>query len=258
MSQLIHPTAYIDPAASLGEETRVGPFAVIEGDVTVGSNCLIDTHAVIRSYTTLGERNRVHPHVVLGDLPQDLGFQAETPSRLVIGDDNVFREGFTAHRSSREGEATIIGSNGYYMNNSHVAHDCTLGDGIIFANNVLLAGHVAVGDKVFMGGAAVVHQFCRIGTFAIVQGTTGIGMDVIPYLMIGGSRPAKHYRLNKVALRRAGVSGDRYRVLEQAVRLLGQKQSLDKLEETPEIITLKQWLREKSKRGIHGFAKVEK
>jgi UDP-N-acetylglucosamine acyltransferase len=130
-----------------------------------------------------------------------------------------------------------------------------VGDKTIFANNVAIGGFVEVGSHVFMGGAVVVHQFCRIGSYAIVQGTTGINMDVIPFMLIGG-RPAKHYRLNIVGLRRAGIIGNSYKVLSSAFRLLKNKKSLDELESTEELHYLKSWLAADSKRGLHGFIDV--
>ena len=143
------------------------------------------------------------------------------------------------------------------MNNSHVAHDCSVGNKTIFANNVAIGGFVEVGNNVFMGGAVVVHQFCRVGSYAIVQGTTGINMDVIPFMLIGG-RPAKHYRLNIVGLRRAGIVGDEYKVLSSAFRRLKNKQSLDDLEDTAQLQYLKDWLAVDSKRGLHGFIDIAK
>ena len=203
----------------------------------------------------MGEANILHPHAVLGGLPQDLGFKPETTSWLEIGDRNVFREGFTAHRATIANSATRIGSDGYFMNNSHIAHDCSVGNKTIFANNVAIGGHVEVGSNVFMGGAVVVHQFCRIGSYAIVQGTTGINMDVIPFMLIGG-RPAKHYRLNMVGLRRAGITGEKYQVLSSAFRLLKKKMSLDSLQLTEEVQYLRDWLAVNSKRGLHGFIEL--
>ena len=211
MTQNIHPTAYIAPSAILGENVTIGPFAVIEENVEVGAGCQLGAHAVIQPYVKMGEGNILHPHAVLGDLPQDISFKVETVSWLEIGDNNVFREGFTAHRSSIEDGITSIGSDCFFMNHSHVAHDCIIGNKTIFANNVAIGGFVEIGDNVFMGGAVVVHQFCRIGSFAIVQGTTGLNKDVIPFMLIGG-RPAKHYRLNTLGLRRAGITGGRYKV----------------------------------------------
>lgn len=255
MTQRIHPTAYLGSAISLGEHTTVGPFAVIESGASIGDHCQIGAHAVVHGHVKMGQGNIVHPHAVLGGLPQDTSFKPETVSWLVCGDNNVFREGFTAHRASKEHGETRIGNGCYFMNNSHVAHDCLIGDKVIFANNVAIGGFVDVGSCVFMGGAVVAHQFCRIGAYAIVQGTTGLNMDVIPFMLIGG-RPARHYKLNTVGLRRAGITGERYAVLNQAFRLLKGKKSLDELEETGEIKFLKDWLSVKSKRGLHGFAEL--
>ena len=255
MTQNIHPTAYIAPSAILGENVTIGPFAVIEDNVEVGAGCQLGAHAVIQPYVKMGEGNILHPHAVLGDLPQDVSFKAETVSWLEIGDNNVFREGFTAHRSSIEEGITTIGSDCFFMNHSHVAHDCVIGNKTIFANNVAIGGFVEIGDNVFMGGAVVVHQFCRIGSYAIVQGTTGLNKDVIPFMLIGG-RPAKHYRLNTLGLRRAGITGGRYKVLSSAFRLLKSKQSLDELEQTEELVFLQQWLAVESKRGLHSFVEV--
>jgi UDP-N-acetylglucosamine acyltransferase len=255
MTQNIHPTAYIAENAVLGDQVAVGPFAVIEDNVVIGAGCRIGAHAVVQPYVKMGEGNILHPHAVLGGLPQDVGFKPETVTWLVIGDNNVFREGFTAHRATRENGETRIGSGCYFMNNSHVAHDCRIGDKTIFANNVAIGGHVEVGSHVFMGGGVVAHQFCRVGSYAIVQGTTGLNMDVIPFMLIGG-RPARHYKLNTVGLRRAGITGERYNVLSAAFRLLKNKKSLDSLEETEELKLLKEWLAVKSKRGLHGFIDV--
>jgi UDP-N-acetylglucosamine acyltransferase len=255
MPQTIHPTAFIAPDVTLGDNIAVGPFAVIETGARLGANCQVGAHAVIHGHVKMGDGNILHPHAVLGGLPQDTGFKAETVSWLEIGDNNVFREGFTAHRATRENAATGIGSGCYFMNNSHVAHDCSIGNNTIFANNVAIGGHVEVGNNVFMGGAVVVHQFCRVGSYAIVQGTTGLNMDVIPFMLIGG-RPARHYKLNTVGLRRAGITGDRYKVLSAAFRLLKNKQSLEALEETEELQLLKAWLAVKSRRGLHGFIDI--
>ncbi|MDD2739398.1 MAG: acyl-ACP--UDP-N-acetylglucosamine O-acyltransferase [Methylomonas lenta] len=255
MSDLIHPTAYIAPGAMLGKNVSVGPFAVIEAGAVIGNDSQIGAHAVVHGRVKMGQGNILHPHAVLGGLPQDLGFDSQTESWLEIGDSNAFREGFTAHRATKSGGSTRIGSGCYFMNNSHVAHDCSVGDKTIFANNVAIGGHVEVGSNVFMGGAVVVHQFCRIGSYAIVQGTTGINMDVIPFMLIGG-RPAKHYRLNIVGLRRAGIVGADYKVLSSAFRLLKNKKSLDELQLTKELQYLKDWLAAESKRGLHGFVEV--
>jgi UDP-N-acetylglucosamine acyltransferase len=253
---LIHPSAYIAANTKLDATVSVGPFAVIEEGAEIGANCQIGAHAVVHGKVRMGSGNILHPHAVLGGLPQDTGFKPETESWLEIGDNNVFREGFTAHRATVAGSATKIGSGCYFMNNSHVAHDCTVGDKTIFANNVAIGGFVEVGNNVFMGGAVVIHQFCRVGSYAIIQGTTGINMDVIPYTLIGG-RPAKHYRLNLVGLRRAGITGDALKTLSAAFRLLRNKKDLSDLPSTPEMLYLRTWLLASSKRGQHGFVELE-
>jgi len=205
----------------------------------------------------MGTGNTLHPHVVLGDLPQDTSFKEETISWLEIGDNNTFREGFTAHRASEENGITRIGSNCFFMNNSHVAHDCQIGNHTIFANNVAIGGFVQIGDRVFMGGNVVAHQFCRIGSYAIVRGTTGLNKDVIPFTLIAGY-PARHYRLNTIGLKRAGITGDRYKIISRAFRLLRQNASIENLENTEEIKYLKEWLAIKSKRGLHGFMELDR
>jgi UDP-N-acetylglucosamine acyltransferase len=256
MQQTIHPTAIIEDNVILGKNIIVEAFAVIKSNVVIGDNCKISSHAVIQSFVKMGQGNIIHPHVVLGGVPQDISFNTNTVSLLTIGDDNVFREGFTAHRATIENGSTIIGSSCYFMNNSHVAHDCKIGNKTIFANNVAIGGFVEIGDNVFMGGAVVVHQFCRIGSYAIVQGTTGLNKDVIPFMLIAGY-PAKHYRLNTLGLKRAGIKGEDYKVLSSAFRLLKAKKSLEDLQETNELLYLKDWLAVKSKRGTHGFISVD-
>ncbi len=250
---MIHPTAYVSPEAELGVGVTVGPFAVIEGSCMIGDGCRIDAHAVIHSYVRMGRDNRVHPHAVLGGLPQDLGFDPETETYLDIGDGNVFREAVTLSRATRPGGATRLGSNNYLMNGSHVGHDCVLGDRNIFASNVALGGHARMGDRVFCGGGVMVHQFCRVGSLAILQGLAGINKDVIPYTMVGG-RPGKHYRLNLVGMRRAGIDGESLKAVSAAFRRLRNRQGLDGLPETSELAYLRAWLAEESKRhGTLGF-----
>lgn len=254
----IHPTAYVDPKARLADDVRVGPYAVIAAETVIGAGCHIHAHAVIHEYVRMGERNQVHPHAVLGGLPQDLGFDHQAVTYLDIGEDNVFREGVTISRATKAGEATRIGSHNYLMNNSHVAHDCHLGDRNIMASGATLGGHVEVGDRVFFGGGVMVHQFCRIGSLAMLQGLAGINKDALPYTMIGG-RPGKHYRLNLVGLRRAGVNSEGIRVLSQAYRRLRNRQDLDGLPEHPELLALQTWLATPSKRGgILGFIEASR
>lgn len=249
----VHPTAVVSPDVQLGQGVEIGPFAIVEGPGRIGDGTRIEAHAMIRPHTYLGKNNHVHPHAVLGGLPQDLGFDAATETRLEIGDDNTFREGVTISRATKPGSATVVGSGNYFMNNTHFGHDGTMGDGNILASGATLGGHCSVGDRVFFGGGVMVHQFCRIGSFAILQGLAGINKDALPFVMVGG-RPGKHYRLNLVGLRRAGIDGDRLKAVSQAFRRLRTKQTLDDLPDTEELTYLRTWLDQGSKRGgILGF-----
>ncbi len=250
----IHPSAIIADNVTLGENISIGPFAIIEDNVTLGDNCTIDGHAIVHSHTIMGDNNHVYPQAVIGGLPQDLSFDPSIVTTTLIGDNNSFREGVTISRGSAASGTTQVGSNCYFMNNAHVAHDCIVGDNNIFATSATLGGHVVVGSRVFFGGGAMVHQFCRIGSFAMIAGVIGVRKDVMPYTLIGG-QPVKHYRLNTIGLRRAGITGDRYKALSKAFRCLKDNQPLaDDIPDTDEIVHLKHWLAADSDRGIYGFA----
>lgn len=200
---MISDRAVIDPGAHLEEDVEIGPFCVIEGDVTIGQGTRIGSHVVIRSGTKIGRNNRIYSFASIGEDPQFAGYAGE-PTRLEIGDANVIREYATLNRGStsdRGTGVTRIGNNNFLMAYSHIAHDSTLGDHIIFANGASLAGHVEVGDFAILGGFTLVHQFCRVGPHSL----TGIGtvclQDVAPYLIVAGS-PAKTYGINVRGLRR--------------------------------------------------------
>lgn len=257
MTNQIHPTAYIAPGIKLGKGITVGPFAVIEENVEIGDGCQIAAHAIILPRVRMGQNNIIHPTAVLGGLPQDLGFKPETETWVEIGDSNVFREGVTVSRATQAGGATRIGSGCYLMNNAHIGHDCQLGNHNILASNVALGGHVKVGKRVFFGGGAVVHQFCRIGSYAMLQGLAGINKDVLPFMMVGG-RPGKHYRLNLIGMRRSGIDGENLKAISTAMRRLRGKQPLDGLPATPEMEYLRQWLEEGGKRGVLPFVDIHK
>ncbi len=255
---MIHSTAIVGSEVELGNNVSVGAYAVIEGPGRLGDGCVVEAHAVIRPFVYLGRNNRVHPTAVLGGLPQDLAFDSGTRTVLEIGDDNVFREGVTISRATLATGVTRIGSSNYFMNNTHVGHDCNVGDGNILASGATLGGHVQVGDRVFFGGGVMVHQFCRIGSLAILQGLAGINKDVLPYTMVGG-RPGKHYRLNLVGLRRAGVDGERLKAVSTAFRCLRTGRSLADLPQTEELTYLQDWLEAPSRRGGWlGFLEVRR
>jgi UDP-N-acetylglucosamine acyltransferase len=214
---MVHPTAIIHPGAKVDPTATVGPYAVLDSNVTLGPGCTVGPHAYLTGQTTIGAGNRFHAGCVIGDTPQDLKYRDE-PTRLVIGDDNVFREHVTVHRSNKLEEHTVIGSHNFLMAHCHVAHNCRLGDHVILANGALLAGHVTVGDRAFISGNCVVHQFVRIGPLALMQGGSAISLDLPPYTVARGGNGI--CGLNVVGLRRNGVDAAARTELKQLYRLL--------------------------------------
>ena len=200
---MIHSTAIIHPSAKLGANVRVGAYAVIDADVELGADCVVGPHVYLTGVTKIGSGNKFHAGCVIGDAPQDLKYKDE-PTRVNIGDNNVFREHVTVHRSNKMAEATVIGSNNLLMASAHVAHNCVVGNHIILANGALLGGHATVQDRAFISGNALVHQFTRIGTLAIMQGGAGIGQDLPPFTIATGINTI--CGLNVIGLRRAGFS----------------------------------------------------
>jgi len=218
MGRTIHPTAIVSASARLGDQVRIGPYVVIEDDTELGEGTEVRAHAVVKRYTRLGAGNLIFEGAVLGGEPQDLGFR-ETPTQLVIGDRNTIREGVTVHRASKAGGATVIGDDCFLMAYAHVAHDNKLGDRVILANNVVLAGYVEVGDRAFLSGGVGIHQFCRVGRLAMLGGNSKIVQDCLPFVITDGV-PGRAHGLNVVGLRRAGVTTGQLTTLKQAYRLL--------------------------------------
>ena len=183
----------------------------------IGEGCRVGPHVQIRSGTTLGSFNQIHAGCVLGDDPQDKNYKDE-PTRLVIGDHNVFREHFTAHRSNQAAEETVIGSQNYFMALSHVGHNARVGNHVVLANGALLGGHVSVGDRTFISGHCLVHQFVRVGTLALMQGGSAISKDLPPYTVARGDNAI--CGLNVIGLRRAGFTAPQRLELKRIYRLL--------------------------------------
>jgi len=213
----IHPTAVVSADAKLGTGVAVGPHAVVEGGVTVGDGTRIMAGACICAGTTLGRENEVHMHAVLGHVPQDVHFEGGE-TFLEIGDRNVIREMVTIHRGTQEGSTTRIGSGCMLMACSHVAHNCVVGDGVILANGALLGGHAEVGEKAFVSGNVVVHQFERVGRLAMVAGGARVTRDVPPFCLVEGDGRLRN--LNRIGLRRAGMTPETVAALGRAYRVL--------------------------------------
>jgi UDP-N-acetylglucosamine acyltransferase len=231
---VIDARAVISPRAELASDVSVGPYTVIGPDVIVGARTVIGPHAVINGPTQIGEANRIFQFASIGDAPQDKKHKGE-PTRLAIGDRNVFREFCTVNRGTTGDKGvTTIGNDGLFMACSHVAHDCTIGDHVVFANCASLAGHVEIDSWVQLGGLVGVHQFCKIGAHAFVGGGAMVSRDVPPYVMITGN-PAMHHGVNAEGLRRRGFTPEQIRHIRHAYRILYRMEL--KLEEASERLT---------------------
>lgn len=214
----IHRTAVVE--GEVGSDVEIGPFAVIAKGAVLGDRVRVGAHAVIEAGTTVGAGTVIHAHAVLGGSPQDLKHDEAVPTRLVLGEDNVVREFVTLHRGSSGGRGeTRIGARNYFMANSHVAHDCVVGDDTMFANSASIAGHCHVSDGAVIGGLAGVHQFARVGRYAMVAAGAMCAQDVPPFTLAQGDR-ARLYGLNVVGLKRRGFSADTVHALKAAWRTL--------------------------------------
>ena len=220
MSKNIHHTAIISDGAILdGDEIEIGPYSTIGPNVVIGNFSKINSHCVIEGETVIGKNNQFSPFSAIGSPPQHSRFTGGS-SKLVIGDNNVFREHVTVHPGTDIGsKITIIGSNGLFMVGCHVAHDCIIGDNVIFVNGAVVGGHVEIGDYCYLGGYSAVHQFCRIGKHAIIGASTMVDGDVIPFSSVVGAR-GKLSGLNLVGLKRRSFKRDDIKLLRQVYRLL--------------------------------------
>lgn len=215
----VHRTALVEAGARLGDGVEIGPYCVVGGSAVLQEGVRLLSHVVIRGATVIGARTIVHAHAVLGGEAQ---MHKSNPAdmRLVIGADNIIREGVTMSTGSAAGRGvTKVGDNGYFMAACHVAHDCIVGDHVTLSNGVQLAGHVEIGDGVIMGGLSAIQQFGRIGHYAFVSGVTGVVADVIPYGSVIGTH-ARLYGLNLVGLKRRGVARANIHALRAAYRLI--------------------------------------
>jgi UDP-N-acetylglucosamine acyltransferase len=214
----IHPTAIVDPGAQIGAGSQIGPYCVIGPNVALGEDCWLQHHVTLCGPMRAGARNKFYAYCSIGQQTQDLKYKGE-PTYLEIGDQNTFREFVTVNRSTTSEGKTRIGNRGNFLAYSHIGHDCTVGDEVVFSNNGTLAGHVEVGDNAVMGGLTAVHQFCRIGRFAITGGCSKIVQDVPPFMIADGN-PAEIRGVNSVGLERKGYSAEKIKSIKEAFRLL--------------------------------------
>lgn len=215
----VHPLALVEPGAVLGHDVRVGPFCHVGARATIGDRVVLTSHVVIAGATTIGADCEIHAHASLGGPPQTRRHKGG-PTTLEIGDRCIIREGVTMHLGSDGSTGrTVVGSDGYFLAQCHVAHDCVVGDHVTMANLASLAGHCEIGDHVTLGGLSAIHQFVRIGHHAFIGGLTGIAGDIIPYGIAVGDRA--HLRgLNVVGMRRAGLARADIRLVRRAYAML--------------------------------------
>ena len=215
---VIHPSAFVDPAASLAEGVEVGPGAIIEAGAVIGEGCRIQARAVITGHVRMGAHNTVGYGAILGADPQDFSFKPETPSYVEIGDDNVIREYATIHRATKEGGATRIGNHNFLMVGVHMGHDSSVGNRVVMANNCLLAGHVEIQDGAVLGGGSVFHQFIRVGRLCMVRGGERFSKDIPPFMVAFGTN--RIAGINAVGLKRAGFSAETRSEIKRAAGLI--------------------------------------
>ncbi|MDR1963097.1 MAG: acyl-ACP--UDP-N-acetylglucosamine O-acyltransferase [Planctomycetaceae bacterium] len=230
----INPQALVNSLAKIGANVEIGAFCVIESDVVIGDGCRLESNVTIKQGVVIGKDNHIGTGVVIGGRPQHTAVKGVCGT-VWIGDHNVFRENVTVHRAIKESDATVIGHNNYLMVNAHVAHDCKVGNDNVLVNNVMLGGHVQVGNRVNLGGAVGVHQFCRIGSLAMVGGLARVIQDVPPFVTVDGLT-GRICGLNQIGLRRSGRTTEEIRILKEVYRLvfrsgLTWKEILKKLED---------------------------
>jgi UDP-N-acetylglucosamine acyltransferase len=252
---MIDPSARISLSAEVGENVIIGPNVIIADHSKIGSGTKIMANAVVGPWTTIGRDNVIHYGAVLGNDPQDFGYRGEL-SHLDIGDGNCFREYVTVHRGNREGTRTIIGNNNYFMIQSHVAHNCVIGNNAVIAGGALLAGHVTIEDQAIISGNCVVHQYCNIGRLSMMRGLSRTSRDVPPYCIMDETHTVR--TINLVGLRRSGFDSIRVRALKNAYKLLfrggpNMRENLEKaeleLEMTEDVRHLVDFIK-RSKRGV--------
>ena len=252
-----HPTAIIDPKAKVDEGVHIGPYSIVGADVELGCGTVIESHVIVKGPTIIGKNNRILQFSSIGDGSPDKKYKDE-PTQLIIGDENIIREGVTIHRGTiQEKGITSIGNRNLMMAYSHIAHDCEIEDDVVLSNQAALAGSVKVGKGVILGGYAIVHQFCSLGEYSFCAMGSAVNKDIPSYVKVRGN-PAKPFGINSVGIKRLGFSSEIIESLKSAYRTLYRKklttaEALSELKSsvviTPEISSFISSV-ESSKRGI--------
>lgn len=212
----IHPSAVVEDGAQIAASAKVGPLCWISSRAKIGENVQLLGRVTVMGDTTIGEGTIVFPGAVLGAGPQDHGNEFQEEAKLIIGKNNIIRENVTMHAGTpKEHFTTTVGDGGMFMINSHVAHDCVVGNNVIMTNNAVIGGHVRVGDGAILGGNCAVHQFVRIGRKAMIGGMSGVDRDVIPFGIVASDR-AKLRGLNVIGLKRSGMEPEQVKAITRA------------------------------------------
>lgn len=254
----IHSTSIVDSKAEIADDVVIGPFCTVGPNVKIASGCILVSHCSITGYTEIGEGNRFHPFSAIGHPPQDLEWKNER-SYLTIGDSNTFREGFTVHPGTKPESETVIGNNCFFMNHSHVAHNCRIGNRVIMVNGATAGGYCELGDNVLMSGNTAIHQFCRVGRLAMMGGLTAISKDLPPF-MTCYSKTNSAGGLNLVGLRRNGFGRETIMALKKIHRIffrsgLAVREAISRIEDDSEIMAFPEVVEfldfvKHSKRGV--------
>ena len=216
---MIDSQAIIDPSATIGENVSIGPWTVIGPDVVIGDNCQIASHVVIRGPSVIGANNKIYQFSTIGDDTPDLKYKGE-PTKLIIGDDNVIREGVTIHRGTIQDRGeTVIGNNNLLMAYAHVGHDSVIGNHVIMVNNSSLAGHVTVGDWAILSGYALIHQYVSVGAHSFI-GPAAFSYHDVPAFVTAFGSPAEPRTINKEGLKRRGFTTEQIALANKAYKLL--------------------------------------
>jgi UDP-N-acetylglucosamine acyltransferase len=253
----IHPTAVVDPKAIIAENVEIGPLCYVGPNVQIGDGTKLIAQCNVDGHTTMGENNTVHPFAALGQNAQDLGFEGGE-TYLDIGNGNTFREGFTVHCGTKPGTHTVIGNDCYFMNNSHVAHNCIIGNNVIMVNSSQLAGYVEVKDRAILSAYSAIHQFSRIGRLAMLSACSVFSQDIVPFVIAEG-RNGIIRGINIIGCKRAGMSAETIKVLREVFKIyfrsgLNASNAVAKIkEELPQLPEVKEFLEflATSKRGVH-------
>ena len=253
----IHPTAIVHPRATIAPGVKIGAYSLIGENVCIGKDTRIDSHVAVEGWTEIGERCHLFSFVSIGAEPQHMRYRGE-PTRLFIGNDNVIREFVTIHRGTVEGGGkTTLGHNNFVMAYSHIAHDCKVGSHVIMANASTLAGHIEVEDFAIVGGLVAIHQYVRVGCYAIIGGASGVPKDIPPYMCAAGNR-AKLFGLNSVGLKRHRFPQTTIIELKHAYRILFRshltlnkaiEKTREEIPDLPEVQHLLEFMKS-SKRGV--------